>query len=954
MENHGDNHQGQRGLMLDDRACTFELETTFDDNMGSYGNMFDIKTLGGEISIYAMDIYVDVMKLVNYEIYTKPNSFKDDNGKLSLQPWTLVKKGSVVGAGRHAGTPIRDFSLGKLTMAPNEVRAFYVTLDSSDLRYRNITEEMPTAVVGDLYIDNEDIAVYVGVSVGGFPLLTETPFFGKRAWSGRFYYQAGRTCVPSASPSVVELPSISPTPVPSRPFDTSSPTASPTTADPTVGDTFEPTVATWNVPSRARSADPTETATTTEPSIALSSEPTVALSFDPTIYRSSEPSVIGATLEPTLATSTEPTAADTSEPTESPSSEPTVSSFPTTSNPSPQPSSSPSTLKPTSQPTLEPSESPTVPAPTLLPTLEISATPSRAQPDEWICSNKKVLQTALDGGTGAFGNMFTVTAKGEPVRITTLSLHTDYEGGNITAMVYTRLGDFAGYENEPRAWRKISHSTFRGAGHGFLSKIPMEEFEPLYLFANDTVAIYITLTTADMRYSRTNSTLGSIIASNDYIDISAGVGVADYPFASEFFLYAPRVFNGAIHFNTDADCLPMMNISYSFNVQHPKDITGIDLNRLIENNVEMTARSLISTEPVLVAQARDHQVSIDCAQVLQVQGSCKPLSSTHACAPIDATVCIKYAETLRVGELRFKWLQEYKEITRSVNLMFDSTYVGDMPVEDVRIISLDSRVVATPMTNATQRVFEMVVMKYLQKELSKKNVTILDVQITGQDIKVGDDAAAGRLLQRDTNGDDASRPASTIDVSTNINGQYRPPPEIDYSSSVEDAIGAKPQDLDQSLKRADTYFEIVEGVSSKKDPSKDNEAEFTPPYESTSSSNALLIVLLSLLGVFLLFVSCTWYLRRRQRRRRRFAGPSFVQDSEVLQEKKSLFGGFRKGKQSILDAYATADVAWAGSAPVSKSPMYDRPYSWPNEGSPYFDDPEKSVAAQFQDMGEYG
>jgi hypothetical protein len=44
-------NENQRRLMLDDTACTFELETTFDDNMGSYGNMFDVKTLDGEISI---------------------------------------------------------------------------------------------------------------------------------------------------------------------------------------------------------------------------------------------------------------------------------------------------------------------------------------------------------------------------------------------------------------------------------------------------------------------------------------------------------------------------------------------------------------------------------------------------------------------------------------------------------------------------------------------------------------------------------------------------------------------------------------------------------------------------------------------------------------------------------------------------------------------------------------
>lgn len=48
---------------------------------------------------------------------------------------------------------------------------------------------------------------------------------------------------------------------------------------------------------------------------------------------------------------------------------------------------------------------------------------------------------------------------------------------------------------------------------------------------------------------------------------------------------------------------------------------------------------------------------------------------------------------------------------------------------------------------------------------------------------------------------------------------------------------------DQSLKRADTYFEIVDGISSKKIASSDSQAEFTLPSESTSSPNTLLVVL---------------------------------------------------------------------------------------------------------------
>jgi hypothetical protein len=52
------------------------------------------------------------------------------------------------------------------------------------------------------------------------------------------------------------------------------------------------------------------------------------------------------------------------------------------------------------------------------------------------------------------------------------------------------VGDFAGYEIKPQAWRKIVESTVRRAGHGFLSQIPPEDFQREYFFPSNTVAIY--------------------------------------------------------------------------------------------------------------------------------------------------------------------------------------------------------------------------------------------------------------------------------------------------------------------------------------------------------------------------------------------------------------------------------------------------------------------------------
>ena len=328
---------------------------------------------------------------------------------------------------------------------------------------------------------------------------------------------------------------------------------------------------------------------------------------------------------------------------------------------------------------------------------------------------------------------------------------------------------------------------------------------------------------------------------------------------------------------------------------------------------------------------------------------------------MDASVCVKYSETLREGELRFEWLKAYTNVSDSVNLMFTSEYVGDIPVENPRIISLKTREVPTPMTNATQRAFEMTVMRYLSKQLIKKNITILDVKITGQNIRNFNDVHSARALQRDNDDQVENRPGSTLDVSTNINGQYRPPPDIDYSSSVEDAMDADPQDMEQSLKRSDRYFEIVESTSSEKDKSVDSPKEERPTPEGASSSNTLLIVFICVIVVFFVFVCGTWYWRRRQRKRRKFAGQSFVQDSKVLQEKKSFWGRIAKSKKSFRDTFATADAIWDESAPVvdsssSKTASYNVQYSDHDHytGSRYYDDPDRHVAEQFQEIGTYG
>jgi len=508
---------GSRG----EESCAKEIETTYLDNLGSYANMFDIKTYDS-MEIYAVDIYTDVTKEIFYQIYTKPNSFKDNGGLRDLSVWTLLKEGSVIGRGFGNGTAIRDFDVGNLTIDAEETVAFYITLNTTDLRYRNISGEMPLATAGDIYTQNEDMEIHVGISIGEYPLRRNSTFFyDQRVWSGTLHYIVDRPC-PSSTPSI--LPS--------------------------------------NPPSEFASGTP---ATLGNSEVSAESQYlTTAISQSPSFVPSFVPSFIPS-FAPSLSTSSSP-------------------SFP-----------------------------------------DITVRPDLQTVNKNSCYQSDTLVTPLNGTTGAYGSIFSVTSKEETLEITTLSFHTDFSGGNVTAIVYTKIGDFVGYENDPSAWKRISQSTFRGSGSGHGSTISKDEFESVLLYPMETASFYVTLTTADLRYSRPDTLeLGDKIVSNRYLDVNAGYGLADYPFASEFFIYSPRLFNGIVHYDRGSDigsaCLSNTNVTYIFNIVHSKGVAESEIFQLVANRCDEVARGLMVSNDELRNFREEYNMSLDIASARRSDG----------------------------------------------------------------------------------------------------------------------------------------------------------------------------------------------------------------------------------------------------------------------------------------------------------------------------------------------
>ena len=123
-----------------------------------------------------------------------------------------------------------------------------------------------------------------------------------------------------------------------------------------------------------------------------------------------------------------------------------------------------------------------------------------------------------------------------------MSIHTS-STGSVDVEVWTRQGSYRGYEKNRNAWHRIAKTTVKGKGEGHLTPLPKDAFDPIRIQAGDTQALYATLTTAEMRYSK-GSKQGKVYVSNDDISIFEGVGVS-YPFKSVF---RPRLWQGEIRY----------------------------------------------------------------------------------------------------------------------------------------------------------------------------------------------------------------------------------------------------------------------------------------------------------------------------------------------------------------------------------------------------------------------
>lgn len=296
------------------------------------------------------------------------------------------------------------------------------------------------------------------------------------------------------------------------------------------------------------------------------------------------------------------------------------------------------------------------------------------------------------------------------------------------------------------------------------------------------------------------------------------------------------------------------------------------------------------------------------------------MDSDGTCVPLETNISFTHLDTLDPGKVKVAMLQYRETIGQNLELAgIQANYDGDVVVRTEVVISMNGNFTDN-LSESEMQYFQAISQAFLKAQLSEKGIDILDVMAQ----ESGNGKA--RFLQRSN--DDITGSSSSIDVGTVIDGAYRPPPEIDFSAVVEDALDADGgaqfrddlangrRDIPPEIRKKAGAFQTVTSVNATALRVDTN----TEPKSSGSSTMAILGGVLGALFALLIVVWC----RCRRKRKAKRHGQLVNIDGPLAGMKRGMFGDM--GSKGLFEsAPLDADCTYVVSHPLMNDNGMGRP-----------------------------
>lgn len=270
----------------------------------------------------------------------------------------------------------------------------------------------------------------------------------------------------------------------------------------------------------------------------------------------------------------------------------------------------------------------------------------------------QTLETTFVGGNGNFGNMFDMNALTD-VTVQSFDINGDV-GAIFDVEVYAKSGTYVGSETDPGAWTLI------GTAPGVVSNgdgvaTPLGLALGYAMAAGETHAFYVTptdFTSGGFNYTNGNA-VGDVFASDANIEFLEGAG-SGYPFNGT--LFSPRVFNGNIIYDAGAGMSTTLDLDCSNLGENLIEVTVTDDSGNVGTcfatvNVNDVTDPILMCMDVTIELDENGEATIDPEDLLAVMPSSYEVitissdNQSGAVGNTDFTVNVTDAETVT-----FDWL----------------------------------------------------------------------------------------------------------------------------------------------------------------------------------------------------------------------------------------------------------------------------------------------------------
>ena len=189
--------EGQRNLQGSNVCVTTRsLQTPSVADTVVIGTMFTVQTHKDPLTMLTMEISANPLDTkMDVQIYTKIGDFK--GAESDPLKWTKIVDTSVTPAREGRGTIIPTEDFKTFTMNSNEQRSFFISLKTSDLRYRR-ADDLET---GQQFLSDGFLSVNVGIGLSEYGFGNQ--FFPSRMFSGIFHYTYATDCNAPTSKTLV-------------------------------------------------------------------------------------------------------------------------------------------------------------------------------------------------------------------------------------------------------------------------------------------------------------------------------------------------------------------------------------------------------------------------------------------------------------------------------------------------------------------------------------------------------------------------------------------------------------------------------------------------------------------------------------------------------------------------------------------------------------------------------